>query len=148
MTVDKYQLKTGEKLTRFEFISEGPNGAIRKLVEFQRTTEPDVFNLAFGDKEPFTGQLNDLAVSANGDTEKVLATVVSAVYAFFDAHPTSFVYAQGSTLARTRLYRMGITRFYEEMQRDFFLYGRMEEDFLPFELGTNYDGFLAQRKPI
>lgn len=34
MHVDKYQLQTEEELTRFEAISEGPAGAVRKLVEF------------------------------------------------------------------------------------------------------------------
>jgi hypothetical protein len=82
MHIDKYQFKADEKFIRFEFISEGPKGAIRKFIEFQRTTEPDVYNLAFGDKHPVSGGIDDLAVSDNGDTEKVLATVVAAVYTF------------------------------------------------------------------
>ena len=146
MHVDKYQLKTGEELNRFEFISEGPNGTVRKLLEFQRTFDSDVFNLAFGDKHPVSDEIDDLAVSNNGDTQKILATVVAAAYVFLDAHPTAYVYAEGSTKARTRLYRMGINRFYEEMQHDFFLYGRIGEDFVNFEPGEDYDGFLAQRK--
>lgn len=79
MHLDKYQLKAEEELTRFEFISEGPNGAIRKLIEFQRTTDPETYNLAFGDKHPASGRIDDLAISNNGDTEKILATVVAAV---------------------------------------------------------------------
>ena len=146
MHVDKYQLKSEEEFTRFEFISEGPKGAMRKLIEFQRTTNPDTHNLAFGDKHPVTGGLDDLDVSDNGDTEKILATVVAAVYAFLDSHPTAYVYAQGSTKVRTRLYRMGINRFYKDMQRDFHLYGRVGEDFVDFEPDVEYDGFLAQRK--
>lgn len=146
MKVDRYHLKTDEEVTRFEFISEGPKGAIRKLIEFQRTTDPDVFNLAFGDKQPLTGDLDDLAITDNGDTEKVLGTVVAAVYAFFEKHPFVFLYAAGSTRARTRLYRMGITRFYNEMKLDFYLYGRKGDDFNEFEVDVEYDGFLAQRK--
>lgn len=146
MRVEKYQLKAEEELTRFGFISEGPKGAIRKLIEFQRTNDPETYNLAFGDKHPVTGGIDDLAVSDNGDTEKVLATVVAAVYAFLDNRPTVYVYAQGSTKARTRLYRMGINRFYEEVQRDFYLYGRIGEDFVDFEPNAEYEGFLAQRK--
>ena len=146
MHVDKYQLKAEEELTRFEFISEGPRGTFRKLIEFQGTFDPDVFNLAFGDKHSVTGSLDDLAVTDNGDTEKVLATVVAAVYTFLTQHPTAYVYAQGSTSARTRLYRMGINRFYEEMRQDFFLYGRIGEDFLDFEPDQEYEGFLAQRR--
>jgi hypothetical protein len=146
MHLEKYHLKAEPKLTRFEFISEGPNGAIRKLIEFQETNTSDVFNLAFGDRDSQTGGVDDLAISNNGDTDKVLATVVAALYAFFDQHPDVFVYAEGSTKARTRLYRMGISRFFAEMEADFYLYGRIGEEFVPFELGRNYEGFLAQRK--
>jgi hypothetical protein len=146
MKTEKYYLKSESKFTRFEFISEGRRGAIRKLIEFQETTNPDVYNLAFGDFNPQTQEINDLAVSDNGDTEKVLATVVNAVYTFFNNYPDVFVYATGSTKARTRLYRMGITRFYDEMEKDFYLYGQIGDDFFEFEIGKDYDGFLAQRK--
>lgn len=146
MNLEKYHLKSEPELTRFEFVSEGPNGAIRKLIEFQLTNTPDVYNLAFGDRDAQSGQLDDLAVSDNNDTDKVLATVVAALYAFFDKHPDVFVYAEGSTKARTRLYRMGITRFFEQIAADFYLYGRLGEEFVLFETGRDYEGFLAQRK--
>ena len=87
-----------------------------------------------------------MSVSDNGDTEKVLATVVAALYSFCERYPDAYVYASGSTKARTRLYRMGVTRFYEEMRADFSLYGQVGNDFPELELGVEYDGFLAQRK--
>ena len=146
MKVDKYSIKAEGNFTVFEFISEGSKGAIRKIVQFQETNEPKLYNLAFGDKNTETGEIDDLVVSNNGDSEKVLATVVSALYAFFDSHPEAFVYATGSTSARTRLYRMGITRFYEEMLEDFYLYGQIGDDFYEFEIGKEYKGFLAERK--
>ena len=146
MQVEKYVLKSEGNLTVFEFISEGKKGAIRKLIQFQETNEPGLFNLAFGDKKDDTSEIDDLAISNNGDSEKVLATVVSALYAFFDKHPEAFVYATGSTSARTRLYQMGITRFYEKMIKDFFLFGQIGDDFYEFEIGKKYKGFLAQRK--
>jgi hypothetical protein len=80
--------------------------------------------------------------------EKVLATVVSAVYAFFDKHPDAMVYATGSTQARTRLYRIGITKFYEEMNKDFYLFGQIGDNFYYFEAGKDYQGFLTQRKIV
>jgi len=146
MKLPKYHLKTESGFTRFEFISEGFNGAIRKLIEFQATTEPDVYNLAFGDKDPISGDMNDLAISNNGDTEKILATVVAALYVFFEKYPNAYVYATGSTKARTRLYRIGIIKFFEEMKKDFYLYGQVGDHFPEFEKGKDYDGFLAQRK--
>lgn len=146
MKLEKYALKSGKNLTVFEFISEGPNGTIRKLIQFQETNEPNLYNLAFGDKHSETGEIDDLAISNNGDSEKVLATVISALYAFFDKYPAAFVYATGSTKSRTRLYRKGITKFYTEMVEDFYLYGQIGDDFFEFEPQKDYDGFLTQRK--
>jgi hypothetical protein len=82
MQIEKYALKAESSLTVFEFISEGPKGAIRKLIQFQETNEVGLFNLAFGDANETTGEIDDLAISNNGDSEKVLATVVAALYAF------------------------------------------------------------------
>lgn len=146
MKVEKYHLKSDNKLTYFEFLSVGPQGAIRKMIEFQVTSTPGLFNLAFGDKNSETGEIDDLAISNNGDTEKVLGTVVSALYAFFDKNPEVLVYATGSTPVRTRLYRMVITKFYDEIQSDFYLYGQIGDKLYTFEAGKEYVGFVAQRK--
>jgi hypothetical protein len=146
MKIEKYALKSDRNLTFFEFISESPKGAIHKLIHFQETNKPGLYNLAFGDKHPDTGEINDLAISNNGDSEKVLLTVASALYAFFDKHPDVFVYATGSTAARTRLYRMGITKFYKEIIADFQLFGQIGDEFHEFETDKEYDGFLVQRK--
>lgn len=146
MKLDKYSLKAEQSLTVFEFVSEGPKGMIRKLIQFQQTNRPNLYNLAFGDKNAQTGEIDDLAISNNGDTDKVLATVVAALYAFFEKYPDAYVYATGSTAARTRLYRMGITRFYDEVVEDFDLYGQVGDEFLVFEVDKEYDGFIAQRR--
>ena len=41
---------------------------------------------------------------------------------------------------------MGISKFYETLKEDFFLYGQLGDDFPQFEDGVDYDAFLAQRK--
>ncbi len=146
MRIEPYQLILAESSTYFEFLSVGVNGVIRKMVEFQPIDDLGYYNLAFGDKNPVTGKMNDSAVTNNGDMEKVLAIVVSCLYTFFDAHPTALVYATGSTVSRTRLYRMGITKFYEEVKKDFILLGRNRDTVSLFELGKDYNAFLALRK--
>lgn len=146
MKIEKYSLKSESNFTVFEFISEGPNGLIRKLIQFQKTNQPNLYNLAFGDKNLETGELDDIVISNNGDNEKVLATVVDSLYAFFDKYPYASVYVTGSTSARTRLYRMGINRFYEEMVQDFILYGQVGNIFYEFEKDKDYTGFLTERK--
>ena len=146
MNIEKYALKLESSRTIFEFESRGLKGRIAKIIQFEETNEPGVYNLAFGDKDPETGMIDDLSVSNNGDSEKVLATVISALYLFFDLYPDAFVYATGSTYARTRLYRMGITRYFEQVRKDFYLYGESEGDFGEFEIGKDYRGFLVERK--
>ena len=127
-------------------MSEGPKGKIQKLIQFQETNREGLYNLSFGDKALLTGNVDDLSVSNNSDSEKVLATVIAALYAFFDKYPEAWVFATGSTKARTRLYRMGITKFYSEMVKDFELYGQANLEWKEFEIGKEYDAFLVQRK--
>ena len=100
----------------------------------------------FGDKDPTTGHLNDTIISNNGDSEKVLVTVVAAIYAFTDKHQDIWVYATGSTKSRTRLYRMGITKYLSQAKKDFEVYGEVGEDWELFKNNKEYDGFLIRRK--
>ncbi len=146
MKLPKYQLKAEKSLLVFEFISEGPKGQIPKLVKFSETNLKGLFNLAFGDKDQNTGEINDTIISNNGDSEKVLATVVSTLYAFTDKHPETYVLATGSTKSRTRLYRMGITKYFDEIQKDFFIYGLRKDEWENFEKEIEYEAFLAKRK--
>jgi len=146
MKLPKYPLASSDKLMTFEFISEGSNGLIHKLVRFQPTNLKDVYNLAFGDKDSETGDIDDIVISNNGDSEKVLATVVASVYAFTDKYPNAWIYATGSTKARTRLYRMGITKFLSEVKGDFEVLGQTNDDWENFKKNVEYEGFLVRKK--
>ena len=148
MKLERYELKAEKSLMVFEFISEGPKGKISKLVQFGETNLKDLYNLAFGDKDLITGEINDSIISNNKDSDKVLATVVATVYAFTDKHPDAWVYATGSTKSRTRLYRMGLTKYQMEIEEDFDLYGQKAGEWEPFEKGVEYEAFLAQRKNV
>lgn len=146
MKLPKYPLASSDKMMTFEFISEGQNGLIHKLVRFQPTNLKGVYNLAFGDNHLTTGEIDDKIISNNGDSEKVLATVVSTVYAFTDRYPNAWIYATGSTKSRTRLYRMGITKFHTEVKKDFEILGERNNDWENFKKGIDYEGFLIRRK--
>ena len=148
MNLERYELKAEDSLMVFEFVSNGPKGRIPKLIIFSETNLKHLYNLAFGDKAMGTGELNDLSISNNGDSEKVLATVVASVYAFTDYYPNSFVYATGSTKARTRLYRMGITKYLTDFTKDFHVYGLRNNEWEFFEKEVEYDAFLAKRKTV
>ena len=146
MNLPRYELKAEKSLMVFEFVSEGPKGQIPKLIKYSETNLKGLYNLAFGDKDQTTGDINDTIVSNNGDSEKVLATVVATVYAFTDKHPDYMIYATGSTKARTRLYRMGITKYMTEIENDFEVYGLKNGEWEFFEKEVDYEAFLAKRK--
>ena len=146
MKLERYELKGGDSLTTFEFISEGAKGTKPKLVQFTPTNLKGLYNLAFGDKDPETGQIDDMVISNNGDSEKVLATVVSTLYAFTDKFPDAWIYATGSTKARTRLYRMGISKYIDEVQNDFIVYGQSENEWKIFMKSVEYEAFIVKRK--
>lgn len=146
MKLDKYELKSGEQLEVFEFVSVGTKGKIPKIVQYSPTNYKDLYNLGFGDKNIETGELDDTVISNNGDSEKVLATVVSTLYAFIDKHQDAMVYATGSTKSRTRLYRMGITKYLDEIKEDFDIFGELEHGWEEFRKDVEYEAFLVKLK--
>jgi hypothetical protein len=148
MKSTNYPLSAEDNLKTFEFISEGPNGLIRKMVQFTPTNLQGFYILAFGDKDSKTGELDDLAISNNNDTERILATVAATVYAFTDKYSDAWIYATGSTKARTRLYRMGINKYFSQARKDFEILGQTEKHWEAYEKDKDYDGFLVRRKKI
>jgi len=83
MKLPKYQLSSSDKLLTFEFISEGNKGMIHKIVKYQATHHKNIYNLAFGDKDYSTGDIDDTSISNNGDSEKVSATEKNSSYGGF-----------------------------------------------------------------
>jgi hypothetical protein len=146
MKLPRYELKAEKSLTVFEFISEGPKGEIPKLIKFSETTLKGFYNLAFGDKNLDSGEIDDTIVSNNGDSEQILATVVSAVYSFTELENDAWVYATGSTKARTRLYRMGISKYFDEVQKDFLVFGLRNGEWEEFAKELDYTAFVVRRK--
>lgn len=146
MNLPQYKTNPDEDLHSFSFISEGKNGKIEKVIRYEKITD-DVFNLGFGDKDPIIGKINDKVVTNNGDTEKVLATVVSIVFTFTERNPNAYIYATGSNHVRNRLYRRGITKYLSEALDTFAIYGMLpNQEFEIFNPNTDYVGFLLHLK--
>lgn len=146
MELPYYELKTEESFMVFEFTSEGPKGRIPKLIKFSETALKGFYNLAFGNKNLETGDIVDTVVSNNGDSEQVLATVVSAVYSFTDQKSESWVYTTGSTKSRTRLYRMGITKYIDDIKQEFLVFGLRNGEWEDFTVEVDYTAFVVRRK--
>lgn len=127
---------------------EGPNGSIKKVVEFYRLQklEAEVFNLAFGDWNEDNHRINDMAVSNNADRDKVLATIAATITDFMKDHPDAIIVAAGSTMSRTRLYQMGIAMAWDEINQRFEILGYVNNAWQPFQKGVNYSAFLLKEK--
>jgi len=148
MNLTHYEYLVSDDFLTYEFCSEGPNGRINKIVQFTLVRLPrySYFNLAFGDLDE-DRKLNDFVTSNNHDAEKVLATVARAVILFTDKYPDALVFAEGSTISRTRRYQMGINKYWKEIEALFLVYGFVENfGFEAFRSGVNYKAFAVKRK--
>jgi hypothetical protein len=77
----------------------------------------------------------------------VLATVAATLYTFTDKFPKAMVFASGSTSARTRLYRIGISNNLDAINADFEFFGLTKDNnWVKFEKRKDFDAFLVKRK--
>lgn len=150
MLLDRYEYEVGGSFKQYDFYSEGPKGRIRKAVfyKFLGTRDGlDYYNLGFGDYNEDKQMVNDLSVSDNKDRDKILATVANTTLEFTSHFPDCRIVATGSTLARTRLYQMGIAKHYEEISKIFDIQGLTKAGgWRPFKGGENYLALLISRK--
>jgi hypothetical protein len=56
------------------------------------------------------------------------------------------IYIVGSTLSRTRLYQMSITKIYEEIASFYIVQGYREGQWEIFQKNVNYEAFVVQKK--
>lgn len=137
-----------DDLSVFEFASVGMKGIIKKRVAFMNTERTSVYNLAFGDIDEY-GEIDDYKVTDNGDRNKILATVVSIVEEYTKRYPARWIYFQGSTEERTRLYRMAVGLNLADLSEKFDIYGIDEgQETVRFYKNMNLKAFLVKRKIV
>jgi len=149
MNLNRYDYFNSNNYQDYEFYSEGPQGRIKKVVQYTKIPNayPPAYNLAFGDPDPDTGELDDTAISNNHDRDIVLATVANTITEFCNHYGNHYIYAKGSTPSRTRLYQMGITGLWEEISAVFEVYGLKDNVWWRFTPNhINYEAFLVKRK--
>lgn len=103
----------------YGFNSEGPNGVIEKVVQFQTTGDfiggSPVVNLAFGDWDETTKRINDGSISNNGDKDKILATEAFTAVDYINRKGRFPIVVKGSCPRRTRLYQMALNIYIGKM---------------------------------
>jgi hypothetical protein len=147
MLPGRYELKSSERQTIYEFVSVGRKGQIRKVIQYSNTNLKDFYNLGFGDINESTSEIDDTVVSNNGDMPKVLATVAASTIAFTNEYPQAWIYATGSTDSRTRLYQRSVEKMFSEISKHFEVYGLFNnnwEEFIPKT--KEYTAFLIKRR--
>ncbi len=147
MNLDTYNLGSKPGFLSFEFTSEGPKGKIRKIIQFNKIIgQNNTYNLGFGDSDE-EGNMDDLVVSNNKDSQKILVTVATSVIIFTDNYPNALVLAQGSTPSRIRYYTMGISKHLQAIAGKFEIWGALSEnEWELFRKNRPYKALLAKRK--
>jgi len=148
MNIEQYSLQTDSSHLSYKFESVGPRGIIKKLVSFRKINllKGNYYNLSFGDWDQINGVLNDLVISNNNDTSKVLFTVYHTVLQFLDYHPDAKIFITGSTKSRTRLYQMTISQNIKEITSQFEIKGLRNKNWEDFRVGINYEAFHVKMK--
>jgi hypothetical protein len=148
MNIEKYSHVSKNNHQAFRFISSGPKGSIEKVVTFRNIKEwgENIYNLSFGDWDEHKQNINYQITSNNGDRQKVLATVAAIILEFSVFFPGKYIYFEGSTNARTRLYQMGISHYHSEISKFYDIYGFRQGAWEEFKPGRNFEAFLISQK--
>lgn len=144
----EYAIDSTELFTQYEFCSQGPKGVIEKGIRFDKISD-NFYNLSFGDIMPGTDIFSDAIASNNEDAEKVLSTVAQAVMAFTNEHYQAMIHAEGSTPARTRLYRICINKYWKIINKHFHISGKLINGvWEKFRKNGKYIAFAGTRKNL
>jgi hypothetical protein len=119
---------------------------LKKIVVYSPFEDnPNIYNLALADAFD-DGTFSDKIVSNNNDLEKIMSTVVQTVFCFFEKNPTKFIYIEGNTLEKNRLYRIIISKELELIESIFFVNGINNSIPKKFQKNKNYQAFVISLK--
>ncbi len=146
MNIKGYTYYAASDYKDYFFYSNGPNGRIKKLVVYEKiNNDPPVYNLAFGDEDQNTGLLLDRVKSSNDDRDTILATVAHTISDFSDHYGKPMIHVVGSTIVRTRLYQMSISKIYDEIFMVYTVQGYRNDAWEIFQKNVNYEAFVVQK---
>jgi len=124
---------------------------VDKIVDFEPSNRPNVFNLVLGHATP-TGDIDDMANTNNGDMMKILATVIKIIVDFLDYRPQATITFRGNTDIRMNLYGRIVKRYHLQYSSEYNIQGiflRSDElvtaAFDP-DLQVQYEWYSIERK--
>lgn len=128
MNAPKYDYKSDNDNLVYIFFSVGKK-IITKIVVYE-PIDANTYNLAFGDYDLVNQTIDDKSISNNGDTVKVLATVIQTIRDFFQVYPSIGLQIQGSTSTRTKLYQKIIRDNLAEIETEFKIFALREGEIM------------------
>ena len=143
MLNEHYRFFDSNNHTFFYFVSEGKQGNVTKVVLFS-LNEDNLWNLGFGDLKH--GKIDDSIVTNNYDVAKVMQTIASIIYVFFENYPDRVVYIEPVDERRKRLYNLIFQRHFEETKDIFELLGNTSYSLEPYSIEKNYNFFILKLK--
>lgn len=148
MWLEEYEFWTSEDGLDYVFYSKSPKGIVKKIVQFRpwNSDGQTYYNLVLGDWNERIKRLDDRIVTNNMDKQKVLATVGAIVLKFTGRFPNKYVHARGRTASRTRLFQIGISSNWEQIDHMLFVFGFINNGWERFRKNVNYEAFLVKRK--
>jgi hypothetical protein len=142
MKQEYYEYYSDNQCLYFEFESVSKSKTVKKIIVFSPLeNNQNLYNLALADANE-DGSFSDKAVTNNDDMEKVIATVIQAILRFFEKYPSKWVYIEGSTPDRTRLYRIVISKELLEVKKIVDIYGILGAEIEEFIKNRAYDSFV------
>jgi hypothetical protein len=136
----KYYKVREEDVVRYYFYSEPLQKRVLKVVKFTPIGVLNFYNVALADVLD-DGSMTDQKTSKDFDRDLIITTVTRIMLDFLDIHPYAKLSFQGNTPAKTRLYRMALSIFFEKLSAILNAYGvwQKEEgfDFEPFKPNIN-----------
>jgi hypothetical protein len=144
--LEKYTYFTNHNGLDYEFESIGPKGIIKKVARFSKMKALNTFNFGFGDLNEVTGEIDDTISSNNADQEKIIGTLGNIIVDFLHQNINSQIYIEGTDVYRTRFYQIYLSRYYDELNKSFLIFGFKDRNWSSFKKGVNYEAFLGRIK--
>jgi hypothetical protein len=68
MNLERYPYNNSNDFQDSEFYSDGPKGRLKKIIMFTKIPDsgPSIYNLGFGDQDPYTGETDDVWLTKAG----------------------------------------------------------------------------------
>ena len=145
MNIERYPVVVLQNHKVYEFFSDGPAGAFKKVVHYQEI-DNGFFNIAFGDWDADLKKINDYVRNNNGDGDKIVGTIAFTITDFMTHHPWATIFAKGNTIGKTRLYQIRINKHWPVISQLFDIEGFAGGKWKSFQAGINYSAFTLKAK--